>query len=183
VADELEGKPGDFSTPSVQTSIQRIQHFLAVNLEKGCHTVVVIDEAHLIDDSSSFEALRLLMNFEIGGQPAITLLLSGQAAILPMLARMPALEERLAVKCLLRPFCVEETAAYVSHRLKLAGATRAIIEPDAYATLQELTHGFPRQINRLCDLGLLIGYAEERESLTADHFESICHELVTVAPE
>ena len=50
LADELEGKTGDFSTPSVQTSIQRIQHFLAANLEKGRHAVVVIDESHLIDD-------------------------------------------------------------------------------------------------------------------------------------
>jgi general secretion pathway protein A len=183
LADELEGKSGDFNTPAVQTSIQRIQQFLAANLAKGRHTVAVIDESHLIDDAATFEAARLLMNFEIDGRPAITLLLSGQSSILPMLARMPALEERLAVKCLLRPFCVEETAAYVSHRLKVAGAKRTIVEPDAFAALQELTHGYPRQINRLCDLGLLIGYAEERETLTAEHFESICHELVTVAPE
>ncbi len=183
LADELEGKPGDFTTPSVQSSIQRIQHFLVANLEKGCHSVVIIDESHLIDDPTAFEAVRLLMNFEIGGQPAITLLLSGQTKILPMLGRMPALEERLAVKCLLRPFCVEETAAYVTHRLKVAGATRMIVEADAFAALQELTHGFPRQINRLCDLSLLIGYAEERETLSAEHFESISHELVTVAPE
>jgi general secretion pathway protein A len=96
---------------------------------------------------------------------------------------MPSLEERLAVKCLLRPFTIEETAAYVSHRLKLAGAEKTIVEADAFAALQELTHGFPRQINRLCDLALLIGFAEERETLSAEHFESICQELVTVAPE
>ena len=70
LADEMEGKPGDFSTPSVQTSIQRIQHFLAANLEQGRHTVVVIDESHLIDDPATFEAVRLLMNFEIGGHDA-----------------------------------------------------------------------------------------------------------------
>ena len=183
LADELEGNSGDFSTPSVQSSIQRIQQFLAANMEKGRHAVAVIDESHLIGDTATFEAVRLLMNFEIGGQPTLTLLLSGQAAILPMSGRMPALEERLAVKCLLRPFGVEETAAYVSHRLKVAGAMRTVVEPDAFATLQELTHGFPRQINRLGDLGLLIGYAEERETLTAEHFASICQELVTVAPE
>jgi general secretion pathway protein A len=183
LADELEGKTGDFNTPSVQSSIQRIQHFLAANLEKGRHAVAVIDESHLIDASSAFEAIRLLMNFEINGQPTMTLLLSGQSSILPMLDRMPALEERLAVKCLLRPFVVEETAAYVSHRLKVAGAEKTIVEPDAFAALQELTHGYPRQINRLCDLGLLIGYAEERNTLTAEHFESICQELVTVTPE
>jgi general secretion pathway protein A len=183
LADELEGTTGDSGTPSVQSSIQRIQRFIAANVEKGRHAVVVIDESHLIADPATFEALRLLMNFESNGKPLMTLLLSGQAMILPMLQRMPALEERLAVKCLLRPFIVEETAAYVTHRLKIAGATRTIIETDAFTTLQELTHGFARQINRLCDLGLLIGYAEERKTLSSEHFESICQELVTVAPE
>jgi general secretion pathway protein A len=183
LADEFEGKSCDFSTPSVQTSIQRIQHFLTKNHAQGRHAVAAIDESHLLDESSVFEAIRLLMNFEIDGQPAMTILLCGQSGILPRLDRMPALEERLAVKCLLRPFTVEETAAYVSHRLKLAGAEKTIVEADAFATLQELTHGFPRQINRLCDMALLIGFAEERETLSSDHFESICQELVSVAPE
>ena len=55
--------------------------------------------------------------------------------------------------------------------------------PDAFATLHELTCGIARRINRLCDLALLIGYAEERKTLTAAHFESVCQELVTIAPE
>ena len=95
---------------------------------------------------------------------------------------MPPWEERLGVKCLLRPFNESETAAYVEHRLRVAGARRTIIEPDAVATLHELTHGIARQINRLCDLALLIGFAEERRTLSADHFESVCRELVAVAP-
>ena len=52
----------------------------------------------------TFEALRLLLNFEPGGTPALTLLLVGQPAILPAFDRMPQWEERLGVKCLLRPF-------------------------------------------------------------------------------
>jgi general secretion pathway protein A len=100
-----------------------------------------------------------------------------------MMDRMPALDERLGVKCLMRPFTVEETAGYAAHRLKTAGAKREIIDADAYPTLHELTCGIPRRINRLCDLALLIGFAEERKTLTAAHFESVCQELVTIAPE
>ena len=79
----------------------------------------------------TFEALRLLLNFEPGGAPALTLLLVGQPAILPTLDRMPQWEERLGVKCLLRPFSEPETAGYVEHRLRVAGATRPIVDPDA----------------------------------------------------
>jgi type II secretory pathway predicted ATPase ExeA len=183
LADELEGSPCGADNHSVQVSIRRIEHFLGENTRNGRHAVVVIDEAHLINRAETWEAIRLLMNFEVQREPALTLLLSGQTAILPMLDRMPQFDERLGVKCLMRPFNVDETAAYATHRLKTAGAQRTIIDQNAFATLQELTGGVARRINRLCDLALLIGYAEERKTLNASHFESVCQELVTIAPE
>jgi general secretion pathway protein A len=167
----------------VQQSVRRIERFLAANAAKGRHAVVAVDEAQLLRDPATFEALRLLLNFEPGGTPALTLLLVGQPAILPAINRMPQWEERLAVKCLLRPFSQPETESYVEHRLRAAGSPRPIIEPDAVPTLQELTHGIARQINRLCDLALLIGYAEEQKTLGAGHFEAVCRELVAVTPE
>ena len=50
-------------------------------------------------------------------------------------------------------------------------------------TLHELTRGIARQINRLCDLALLVGFAEEQQTLAAEHFEAVCRELVAVVPE
>ena len=65
----------------------------------------------------------------------------------------------------------------------MAGATRQIVEPGAEAVLHELTHGVARQINRVCDLALLIGFAEEQRMLGAEHFDAVCRELVAVVPE
>ena len=179
LADELDGdstcEPRD-----VRASVHRIERFLTANSKKGHHAVVALDEAHLIEGVPTFEALRLLMNFQPGGTPALTLLLAGQPALLPILDRMPQWEERLGLKCLLRPFSEQETAAYVEHRLKVAGAQHAIIEPDAIPTVHALTHGIARRINRLCDLALLIGYAEERSQLDAEHFEAVSRDLVAV---
>jgi type II secretory pathway predicted ATPase ExeA len=183
LADQLTGSPAGNDNCSVQTSVKRIERFLKDNSAKGRHAVIVIDEAHLLARGETWEAVRLLMNFEAAGRPTWTLLLSAQPAILPMLERMPQLDERLGVKCLLRPFSVEETAAYATHRLKKAGAKRTIIESDAFTALHELTGGVARRINRLCDLALLIGFAEERKTLTASHFEAVCQELVTIGLE
>ncbi len=183
LADELDGAATNGQTPGVQASIRRIQNFLKANSEQGRHAVLVIDEAHLLEDPRTFEALRLLLNFESKGEPAVTLLLVGEPELLPVLDRMPQWEERLGVKCLLRPFNEPETAAYVEHRLRAAGSARSIVDPTALPTLQTLTHGVPRRINRLCDLALLIGFAEERTALNAEHFEAVCRELVTVSPE
>ena len=122
LADELDGSPGNSENGSVQTSIRRIERFLGDNTGKGRHAVITIDEAHLITSAETWEAIRLLMNFEVERRPALSLLISGQTALLPMLDRMPQLDQRLGVKCLMRPFTVEETAAYATHRLKTAGA-------------------------------------------------------------
>ena len=149
----------------IDDTVWRIQQFLLQNAGQDQHAVIAIDEAHLLDDARTWEALRLLLNFETESQPSLTLLLVGQPGLLPQLDRMPAMEERLGVKCLLRPFTIDETAAYVNFRLQAAGAKRPIFEPASMETLHELTHGLARQVNRLCDLALLVGYAEERKTM------------------
>jgi general secretion pathway protein A len=183
LADELTGPAESGPAPSVPGSVRRIEQFLAENTGNGRHAVVAVDEAHLLDDGRTFEALRLLLNFERAGRPGLTLLLAGQSGILPQLDRIPQLEERLGVKCLLRPFTERETGEYVSHRLRVAGAVKTLFEPDAMPTLHRLTHGVPRQVNRLSDLALLIGYADQRRTISAAHLEAVSQELVTVVPE
>ncbi len=169
------------SNPSTDGSVRRIQHRLAEIGSQGKHAVVAIDEAHLIEERRAFEALRLLLNFESESGPALTLLLVGQTGLAPMLARMPQLDERLAVKCLVRALSVEETMSYVQHRLAAAGSDRTIFEPAAIEALHEISHGLPRQINRLCDLALLVGFAEEHRAIGPSQIEAVSQDLVTIA--
>lgn len=183
LAEELAGPDGDGGVPPVSRSVRRMERFLAANTEQGMHAVLAVDEAHLLNEARTLEALRLLSNFESGGRPGLTLLLAGQVGLLPVLERTPAFEERLGVKCLIRPLTLEETAAYVRHRLEVAGATQPIFSDDAPAALYRLTQGNVRRINRLCDLALLIGYAEERATLDADHLDAVSQELLQVVPE
>lgn len=170
-------------SPGTGASVRRIQRFLAQNAEEGRHAVAVVDEAHSIASPAVLDALRLLLNFEASGHPAISLVFVGQIGLLTTMDRTPQLEERLDVQCLLRPFSRSETASYVTHRLRTAGAVREVFAEDALQTLHDLTQGVPRRINRLCDLALLIGFAEERDSISAAHLESVQCELVAVAPE
>lgn len=175
---------GEIATATrVPDDLRRIERCLAENAKAGRHAVLLLDEAHLLDGVRALETLRLLLNYEFEGRPALTLILSGQPAILPVLDRIPHFEERLGVKCLLRPFSERETAEYVEHRLRVAGAPRPLFEPEALSAVYRLTLGFARRINRLCDLALLIGYAEQRRTIAAAQLEGIQHELVTVAPE
>ena len=168
---------------TVNDSVRRIQQRLAESASQGRHVLIAIDEAHLLQDNKTLEALRLLLNLDNGSTPTLTLLLIGQSGLLPIIDRMPGLEERLAVKCLLRPLTLEESISYVSHRLAAAGSKGTIFDPQALEALFHLSHGIIRRINRLCDLALLIGYAEERATISAEQIEAICQELVAVSPE
>ena len=172
----------DTSLP-VDECVRRIQRSLSENAQRGSHALIVVDEAHMLLDSDAMETLRLLLNFESEDHPTQTLLLVGHANLLAALERMPALEARLGLKCLLRPFSLEETMSYVSHRLTAAGATNEIFTAEAMSLLHELTAGNPRRVNRLCDLALLVGYAEEQVRINAHQIEAVSNELVTIAPE
>ena len=167
----------------VSDSVQRIERALADNASAGHHAVIVIDEAQLLAETGALETMRLLLNFETDAQPNLTLLLVGQTSLLPTIDRMGGLEERLGVKTLLRAFTAEETAAYVNHRLRAAGSTDTIFQSETVDVIHALSHGIPRRINRLCDLALLVGFAEERTTISPDQIESVSEELVAVAPE
>jgi type II secretory pathway predicted ATPase ExeA len=171
VADKIDGQRAD--DLGVDNSIQRIEAGLAKNEEAGHHTILIIDEAHLLAAGEAWETIRLLLNLESGW----TMLLVGQPQLLPLLERFPQLDERLSVKCLLRRFNADETAGYVQHRLQAAGGTSTIFDPAALETIHELSEGIPRRINRLCDLALLIGFADEQPTIRAEHLDAVAAEL------
>jgi general secretion pathway protein A len=177
LADQLTGQNSPLTT-GLDQSVRRIEQALRSGAKSGKHAVIVIDEAHLLRETQSLEAIRLLMNFQENGQPLATFLLVGQTALAVATQKLPQLDERLAVKCILTRLSAEETRGYIQHRLSIAGAKRTIFDDSALTTIQELTHGIPRRINRLCDLALLVGYGEELKTLSAAHLESIHDELI-----
>jgi type II secretory pathway predicted ATPase ExeA len=183
LSEEIGAPAADPPRHTIEESIRRLQTFLAQNANEGRHALIVIDEAHLLEDCGSLETLRLVLNFEAAGQPALTLILVGQMNLVSAVERLPSLEERINVKSLIRTFTPEETIRYVRHRLEAAGATRDIFTPDALEAIHYLAHGTPRQINRLGDLALVVGFADRLPQLTAKQIEAVCEELVSITAE
>ena len=182
LADELVAS-GESSGNRVEQTVRRIQKFLTQNAAQDQHTVIAIDEAHLLDSSRTWEALRLLMNFDANAAAAVHAPV-GWAAWAAHANRSSAGAGRTSGR--------EVSAAAVHRRrnrslrqLSLASGRRKdpIFQAQTMETLHELTHGLPRKINRLCDLALLVGYAEERKSIGPDQLEAVAEELVTVTPE
>ncbi len=183
LAEQLGAPPSDPPRHTVEESVRRLEFLLDHNARLGRHAVVVIDEAHLLEDCGALETLRLLLNFEVDGQPTLTLLLVGQMGLISAIGRLPSLEERVAVKSLLRSFTLEETTGYVQHRLQAAGSVRDVFSRDAVEALHYLAQGVARKINRLADLALLVGFADGLSILTERQIEAVSDELVTLTVE
>lgn len=181
LAEQLGAPPADPPQHTVEESLRRLEFAFQENSRNNQHAVIVVDEAHLLEDSGLLETLRLLLNLQTNGQAAFTLLLLGQTSLLSAMQRHATLDERLDMKMLLQPFTAEETAAYITHRLQAAGATREIFAPDALETAHQLTGGIPRQLNRLCDLALVVGFAAHQHTIDAAQLHSVSDELVTVS--
>lgn len=162
-----------------EQNLRLLESTLADNSRAGKHALIVIDEAHLLATNGGLETVRLLLNLQSNGLPVATVLLIGQTGLLVAVERLPALEERIAVKCLLRRLTQTETLAYVQHRLQAVGATRPLFSEAALEAVHQHSLGVPRRINRLCDLALLVGFAEEATTIDTAQIDAISEELLT----
>jgi type II secretory pathway predicted ATPase ExeA len=158
LADELIAPPA--SGPGLAGSVRRVRAALSAEAARGRRTLLIVDEAHLIQDQATFEALRLLMNFTTAGTPDLQCLLVGGAEM--VLGLPNSLLERLSGHALLGPLSEEESGAYVLGRLATAGATEPLFGPEALTALYRAGEGLPRRLNRLGDLALLVAYARHQ---------------------
>ncbi len=161
-------------------ALRIIERSLDEHARAGHHPVLVVDDAHLIDDPATLQTLELLLNFQQPPQRAFSLILLGDRLLLSRLSRLPRFDERLAVRAMLQSLSPDETARYIRFRLEVAGARNVIFDADALAEIAALSDGIPRRVNRLADLALLVGYADGRRQLTAADVAAVSDELATV---
>ncbi len=115
------------------------------------------------------------------GQTGLTILMNGQPSLIPQLERQVSFNQRIAARCVLNRFNVEETYSYITHRLRAAGGSAdQIFESAAIDSIHFLTDGVPRRINNLCDMLLMVGYAQETQIIGASMVEEVHRDLTPV---
>ena len=186
IVDQIDGNASEAQAVRDSASdLARFERFLRANLSAKRHAVMLVDEAHLLEENALLEPLRLLLNIaanESEGEAAWTLVLVGQPTLLSHVERYAPLDERLSVKCMLNRFLPEETSAYIQHRMRESGSrAETIFDMAAMERIHLVTQGIPRRINRLCDLALMVGFAEDRNIITADMIDSVHSDLAAPA--
>src|ERR1041384_6492046 len=129
---------------------------------RGLRTVLVIDEGHGLS-TQVLEEIRLLCNFESDTAKHLQIVLTGQPELREVMNQpeLRQLKQRVALRCEISALPnVEETAHYISWRLKVAGWTNTeLFSPGAIDYIFRCSAGIPRNINNLCDNALLNGFA------------------------
>ena len=154
-------------------------NFLEEQQTRGRRMVLIIDEAHNLDEDS-LEELRMLSNINVDKSLALQVILVGQPEILELLntRSLRQLAQRISVNFRLLPLTFFETRRYIRHRLRVAGGSPDIFEPKAISVIHLLSGGIPRLINVLCDAALVYGFGEGRESLDAAMIQAVASDML-----
>jgi type II secretory pathway predicted ATPase ExeA len=151
------------------------------NFRAGRDTVLIVDEAQLVEDDAVFEELRLLMNFQTDDRFLVTILLIGSPELAPRVRRLEHLDQRIAVRYHLNRLDYTHTTSYIAHRLTTAGRTAPIFTEDAVKLIFDFTRGTPREINNLCDVALLVGYTKRAREIDDRIVAEVIKDTVGVA--
>jgi general secretion pathway protein A len=143
------------------------QYLLALGSE-GKTVLVIVDEAQQMS-VESLEQIRILSNLETATRKLLQILLVGQPELEEKLKlnELRQLDQRIGIRCYLKPLPRKETFRYVEHRLRIAGLPGALpFTRPALGKIHQYSHGIPRVINLVCDRALMAGYSNRVREIT-----------------
>jgi type II secretory pathway predicted ATPase ExeA len=148
--------------------------------------VLVVDDAHLLDDPAGLRDLRRLAHLDPSPSSLLTVVLAWldpddhDASAGCELTPPPAPAWQLAIG--LTPLTRTETARFVAEKLAAAGRTEPAFTPPALDRLHELSGGIPRGIDRLGSLALMAGAWRGAERVTPEVVDGAAGECVLPWP-
>jgi general secretion pathway protein A len=151
---------------SIKARIDSLNAHLLQAHAAGRRVVLIVDEAQTLS-AELLEQVRLLTNLETAKQKLLQIILIGQPELRDLLDRreMRQLAQRVTGRYHLEPLTKEDTAAYVRHRLRVAGAQHDIFTRSGVRRLYKTSRGIPRLINVVADRALLAAYTEDRRNV------------------
>lgn len=156
-----------------------LQKDVEARFATGGLTGLIIDEAQSMP-YELLEEIRLLGNIETPTTKLLNIVMSGQPELADRLneSSLRQLKQRVALRCELRAFKLDETAAYISGRLRIAGAApQTVFTRQTVIAIHNASKGIPRTINVLCDNALVSGFAAQAKPIPVDIVEDVCRDF------
>ena len=136
----------------------------------GDPVLMIIDNAHLVH-ASVLEQLRLIAAIKVKNHRVLSVVLAGNTDLVRIMdsPAMSQIKFHSHVHFNIRVYTKEETANYVCHHLKMAGATDAVkFSKAAHQLIYRYTGGIPNLLNLLCNDLLTEAYALESHVIKDD---------------
>ncbi len=151
-----------------------IQQQLMALSAHGHSIILVLDEAQALPDDS-LEALRLFTNLETESRKLLQVVLFAQPELDERLAqnKFRQLRQRITFSYSLRSLTLDESSAYIQHRLQVAGSEgETLFTPLDSKRLAKAARGIPRLINILCHKALLVCFGEGAAKISKQHVDA-----------
>jgi type II secretory pathway predicted ATPase ExeA len=155
-----------------------LNNFLIEQYANGRKVLLIVDEAQNLSNKV-LEEVRLLSGVETTKDKVLRIILAGQPELNAKLdsPELVQLRQRVRLRFHLSALSEPEMAAYIRHRLGVAGATGEIFTPDTYPVIYRYTGGIPRLINTLCDTALLAAFAQDLPTVDLATLQNALDEL------
>ena len=157
----------------------RLYNWLLDRYRAGETAVLIVDEAQNLSDEV-LEEIRMLTNLETFTEKLLQIVLVGQPELEHKLKQphLRQLRQRLTLRAKTHPLSPEETKAYVSQRLRIAGSNgQPIFDPEAVTAVHRFSHGIPRVVNLVCEHCLVSAFVDQQKLITANVVEGVARDF------
>jgi len=168
--------PFNMKKPEVLATLNQ---FLTEQHASGRKVILIIDEAQNLS-LRVLEEVRMLSGVETTKEKVLRIILAGQPELNDKLnsRELIQLTQRVRLRFHLSALTKAESAAYIDHRLEVAGSQgRRIFAEDTYPTIYKYTGGVPRLINTLCDTCMMAAFGRDQNFVTAEELDAAIREL------
>lgn len=157
--------------PTSRPEIEARLHEFLLGLMAAAHALVVVDEAQVLPTSVIDLAVGLAA-LERGDGGLVHFVLVGQSSGALQSLTERRLHDRIAARARLTPLERAECAAYIAHRLVIAGGAPDLFSASATELVYDLSGGLPRLVNLLCERALQEGVRAEARRIEPAQIEA-----------
>ena len=166
-----ETRSGRLASATKHELIETLYDFLLSLVALKASAVLIIDEAQNLP-MPVLEQIRILSNLETDTEKLLQIILVGQLDLQRQLQapELRQLDQRISIRYELQPLDRDGVAAYIGHRLTIAGASASVsFTSEAIDAVHRFSCGIPRLINLICDRALLAGFSVHAPRITGEH--------------
>lgn len=161
---------------------QLLQEFLIQEYGEGRRCILIIDEAQNLS-LEGLEELRMLTNVNANKDELLQLVLVGQPELRDMIRRpeLRQFAQRVVASFHLTGMDRETVAAYIAHRLRIAGGQGNEFTKQACERVYEASRGIPRLVNQLCDFAMVYAATGDEKLVLSSIVEQVISDGVFFA--